>query len=219
LEPENDIQLTAPQLEHQKKLVRILCRYVPLKAAYYCTNKIMEHQLHLHIEEERSDRLGDFSPHKGNGNRISINYNLSPYDFLITFAHELAHFMAYQKYGINHRPHGKEWKQEFKNCLRPMVLERLFPNEITKVLNKHMQNPAYTHSGDLELAKVLAPYERNKYIKLLDNIEEGTKFKTASKSRSTYIKGNIVGIYVLCKNASSGKESLFHRAAKVYVTN
>src|SRR6478609_6876094 len=133
--------LTEKQFEHKRQLMQVLKRYLPPAALEYCCELIILYKLHLHIEVERKDRLGDYSPHMGYGNRISINHNLNPYDFLITFIHELAHHVTHKKYGPHHQSHGAEWKNEFKNCMRPVVMMRVFPQDIEVPLIKHMKTP------------------------------------------------------------------------------
>jgi SprT protein len=123
-------KLTEKQFEHKQQLMKVLKKYLPEKAVEYCSELIILYKLHLHIEVERKDRLGDYSPHLGFGNRISINHNLNRYDFLITFIHELAHHVTHKKYGPHHQSHGAEWKHEFKNCMRPIVVMGIFPPDI-----------------------------------------------------------------------------------------
>src|SRR6186713_2263158 len=91
-------EMDESQQFHKQQLMNTLDKYLPVRIVEYCSELIMLYKLHLHIEIERKDRLGDYSPHLGKGSRISINHNLNPYDFLITFIHELAHHTAYKKY-------------------------------------------------------------------------------------------------------------------------
>ena len=74
-------EITDQQQHHKLQLMDVLKRYLPIVAVEYCSELIMNYKLHLHIEVERKGRLGDYSPHLGKGNRISINHNLNPYDF------------------------------------------------------------------------------------------------------------------------------------------
>src|SRR5882757_6024212 len=133
------VNLTDDQQKHKLQLMHALKKYLPPAAVEHCSELIMIHKLHLHIEVERKDRLGDYSPHLGKGNRISINHNLNPYDFLITFTHELAHHTAFKKFGHKHEPHGAEWKEEFKLHMRPMVMMHFFPKDIEGPLIQHMR--------------------------------------------------------------------------------
>jgi SprT protein len=204
------------QLSHKKQLMQVLKRYLPPGVVEYCSELIMLYKLHLHIEIERKDRLGDYSPHLGHGNRISINHNLNQYDFLITFIHELAHHTAYKKYGPNHQSHGTEWKEEFKNCMRPVVMMKIFPPDIELPLIKHMQLPKYTHSGDVQLMKALMKYNKGDQHLILDDLPMGTHFKMSLRARITLKKMEKLRSYVLCEDVDNGKKYKVHLLAKVY---
>ncbi len=197
------------KLAHKKKLMQALQKYLPQIAVEYCSELLMLYKLHLHIEVARKDRLGDYSPHLGKGNRISINHNLNPYDFLITFIHELAHHVTHQKHGPNHQSHGAEWKQAFKDCMRPTVMLGFFPPDIAAPLIKHMQKPKYTHSGDIALMKALSKY--NVHTKtdqvLVSDLPEGTVFWFQQKQ---FRKLQKLRTYVLCEALTSGKRYKIH---------
>ena len=47
--------------------------------------------------------------------------NLNPYRFLMTLVHEVAHLVAFQKYGRAIKPHGKEWKFTFQTLMLPFI--------------------------------------------------------------------------------------------------
>jgi len=208
-------ELSAQQQAHKLNLMKVLKRYLPPMSVEYCSELIMVYKLHLHIEVERKSRLGDYSPHLGKGNRISINHNLNPYDFLITFIHELAHHTTYQKHGPRHESHGKEWKQEFKNCMRPIVMMKIFPSDIEKALISHMKNPKFTHSGDVNLMKALMKYDSNRDYTTLDDLAEGVLFKMTEKSRIVMRRGEKRRTYYLCEATETGKKYLVHAIAKV----
>lgn len=203
------------QFEHKQKLMRALSPYLPKSVVEYCAELIMRYKLHLHIEVERADRLGDYSPHLGKGNRISINHNLNPYDFLITFIHELAHHTTHKKYGPNHQSHGKEWKDEFKNCMRPLVMMNVFPKDIMGPLIQHMKAPKYTHSGDVELMKALMKYNKKSTDTLLDDLPLNSLFKLTSRSKKTFKKLEKLRTYILCEEIGTGRKYKVHALAKV----
>ncbi|MFI5220798.1 MAG: SprT-like domain-containing protein [Bacteroidia bacterium] len=209
--------LNESQLAHKRRLMNVLKKYLPPAALGYCSELIMKNNLHLHIEVERKNKLGDFSPHLGKGNRISINHNLNPYDFLITFAHELAHFIAHQKYGPDHQSHGKEWKQEFKNCMRPMVMKKFFPPQISVPLIRHMQNPKYTHTADVTLMKALMLFDKDKNFILLEQLKEGQLFKMSKRSKVILKKGEENKTYYNCEAVETQKKYLVHCIAKVII--
>jgi hypothetical protein len=207
--------LTELQFEHKKKIMLALAQYLPETAVAYCAELIMLYKLHLHIEVARADRLGDYSPHLGKGNRISINHNLNRYDFLLTFIHELAHHTTHKKYGPNHQSHGKEWKEEFKNCMRPIVMMNIFPQDIQVPLIKHMKSPKYTHSGDVELMKALMKYNNQSSDRLLDDLPLNALFKLTNQSKKVFRKLEKLRSYVMCEEVESGKKYRVHALAKI----
>lgn len=197
------------KLAHKEKLMAALKKYLPKDAVPYCSELLMLYKLHLHIEVARKDRLGDYSPHLGKGNRISINHNLNPYDFLITFIHELAHHVTHQKYGPHHQSHGNEWKQAFKDCMRPVVMMGFFPPDIAAPLIKHMQKPKYTHSGDIELMKALSRYDvaQKRDQLLVSDLPIGATFWFQQKQ---FRKLKKLRSYILCEGMATGKLYKIH---------
>lgn len=208
---------TPEQLMHKQHLMKQLMRFLPIAAVEYCSDRMMQYDLHLHIEVERKDRLGDYSPHLGKGNRISINHNLNPFDFLITFLHELAHHTAFKKFGNHHQPHGTEWKEEFKIHMRPVIGRGIFPPEVEHALIRHMQRPSYTHTGDVALAKALLRYDlKATVLKMLDDLPNGSLFKMSAKGRVILKKGEKRRTYIQCTGTDNGKTYLVHAVARVF---
>jgi hypothetical protein len=212
-------EITEQQFLHKQKLMSVLKKYLPGIAVEYCSELIMNYKLHLHIEVERKGRLGDYSPHLGEGNRISINHNLNPYDFLITFVHELAHHTTFKKFGAKHEPHGSQWKEEFKNCMRPFVMMKMFPDDISQPLIDHMKSPKFTHSGDVQLMKALMAYDKNKNYITLEQLAEGAIFKTTTRSKVVMKKGEKRRTYFMCEAIDTKKKYLVHSIAKVIIVN
>lgn len=208
-------QLTPDQLKRKKEFCNVLVRFIPKEAVEYCAELIIFHDLHLHVENERKSKYGDYSPHNGKGNRISINFNLSKFDFLITFIHELSHHTAYVKYGHHHEPHGEEWKQEFqKNMIPFFEHETLFPNDLKAAIAKHMRNPKYTHSADVKLLQVLKKYdERKANIIVLVDLPNGALFKMKGYN-DTLRKIEKLRTYILCETLT-GKKYRVHAMVEV----
>jgi hypothetical protein len=171
--------------------------------------------LHLHIEVERKGRYGDYTPHSGKGSRISINHNLSPFEFLITFVHELAHHSAFVKYGNRHEPHGVEWKNEFKLCMRPFFELELFPYDLKSILAKHMQNPKYSQSADVKLLEVLRKYDSRKtHILTLSQLHDGAEFRM--KSDPTFMRRiKKLRTYILCESLDGRYKYRVHAMVEV----
>ena len=78
----------------KEQYTQVLIKYIPETSVPLIVNWIIEYGVHLKITKDRSTKLGDFRPTLGvnRGHRITVNYNLNKYAFLITLVHEIAHF-------------------------------------------------------------------------------------------------------------------------------
>ncbi|MFN7313680.1 MAG: SprT-like domain-containing protein [Bacteroidota bacterium] len=209
-------ELTVQQHQHKLSLMEALKKHIPPPALELCCELIMYYRLHLHIEVERKDRYGDYHPHLGKGNRISVNHNLPPFEFLITFIHELAHHTTWLKYGNQVQPHGKEWKEEFKRNMFPfMQIENLFPHDVKFAIIGHMRSPKYSHSADVKLMKVLMRYDTKKNYLILDDLKEGDLFVMEGKSKIILKKQETLRTYINCLAVATGKKYQVHALAKV----
>ncbi|MCF8426875.1 MAG: SprT-like domain-containing protein [Bacteroidia bacterium] len=206
---------TEQQLEHKAKLMKVLQEYLPNNSVELCSELIMFYRLHLHIEVERKGRYGDYMPHSGKGSRISINHNLSRFEFLITFVHELAHHTTFVKYGNNHDAHGVEWKNEFKICMRPFFELEIFPYDLKATLAKHMQNPKYSQSADVKLLQVLRKYDdRKTHILTLSQLEDGDVFKMKNE-KHVLKKIKKLRTYILCETLDGQWKYRVHAMVEV----
>lgn len=88
-------------------------------AVSYCYDLWERYQFDFVAAKPRRTRLGDFRAQLGYRERITVNVNLNPYNFLITYLHEVAHLEVYRKYKRRQPPHGKAWKIIFLDYLFP----------------------------------------------------------------------------------------------------
>ena len=91
--------------------------HFPPSVAEYCFQLWQDHPFDFIVSKTRDSKLGDyrFSPQKGH--QITVNHNLNPYSFLVTYLHEVAHLLTYQTYKNKVLPHGNEWKKAFHDVL------------------------------------------------------------------------------------------------------
>lgn len=160
---------------------RILSNHLPQNSIDPIVSIMVENRVYLNITKSRSSKLGDFRvPAPGHKPRISVNYNLNPYAFLITLLHEIAHLIVYDKMG-NYRstikPHGVEWKREFKSLMNPFLKPDIFPEPLLYILKRHMLNPKASSSSDIDLVKELKKHDKyqNK-MEMLTNYQIGDVF-------------------------------------------
>jgi hypothetical protein len=172
-------QLNIEQLETALK------KYVPAKSLHYCVNWIVQNNISLRISKSRHSKYGDYRPpFKGAGHRISINGDLNPYAFLITFVHEVAHLNQWKHYKAIYEPHGKLWKNEYKKLMMPLLNEHIFPATVVTALKNYMQNPAATSCTDHDLLKALREFDAEKDEWLtLEEIEMNVTFRIRTGRR------------------------------------
>jgi len=66
---------------------------------------------------------------------------LNPYAFLVTYLHEVAHFLTYQRHKNLVNPHGQEWKNAFGELFDPILDSELLPGELVPVLKAYLKIP------------------------------------------------------------------------------
>ena len=201
-----------------KESVEILKKYFPQEVVGDIIFWLEQKKIHFTISRERTTKLGDYRPPvKYPTHRISVNKNLNKYAFLITFVHELAHLLVYEKYGIRRLPHGPEWKGEYKKLMNRFLEKKVFPPDIYRVLTKHIENSKASSNADVELVKVLKKYDKtgvgqeNKVF--LEELKEGAKFVFAG--RGTFVKLEKKRVRYRCEELRSGKVYMFHPLAEV----
>lgn len=138
------------------------------------------YKVHLTVAKERKSILGDYrSKANGKAHRISVNGNLNNYSFLITLLHELAHLLAFEKYGNNILSHGREWKTVFGQLLAQFIEKDIFPADIKEALLQSLHDPAASSCADEKLLRVLKVYDRAKGTSIfVEDIPSGALFKT-----------------------------------------
>lgn len=145
-------------VEEQKQ---VLSEYIPEPAVDAVFAWITEHKVHFTITRNRISKLGDYRhPHRGKGHRITVNHNLNKFAFLITVLHEIAHLLTFELHKNKVSPHGKEWKNQFKQVLRPFLLNHVFPEDVLDALNRYIINPEASHCSDVNLLRTLRKYDQ-----------------------------------------------------------
>ncbi|MET3045652.1 SprT-like domain-containing protein [Flavobacterium covae] len=191
----------------------ILYKYLPEKAVSMCFELIKTNRVHLKIVNERVTRHGDYRREANGRHVITVNYSQNEYRFLITLIHEIAHLVAFEKYGRNIKPHGEEWKHTFQKLMIPFICPEIFPHSLLSLVARHFRNPKASSDTDATLALALKQFdpENDKYY--VFEIPFGSVFKIHN--------GRIFKKIALrtkrfeCLELSSGKTYLFNPNAEV----
>ena len=152
----------------------------------------------------RRTRLGDFRVLPHGPTVITVNADLNPHAFLITYVHEVAHAHVHQAYRRRGKPHGRAWQTAFQRLMQPLLTEAVFPVEILGPLQNYLAKPAATTSANPALMLALRQTDTPAAdgTTLLRDVPEGQPFQFAKK---TYVRGTLRRTRVVCKEVASGK--------------
>ncbi|MCX6201492.1 MAG: SprT-like domain-containing protein [Bacteroidetes bacterium] len=196
--------------------MQALAGFLPDKSFEQVLAYLHEYRVHLTITKQRKSVLGDYRhPGRGANHRISINGNLNKYEFLITFLHELAHLLTFEKFSNRVEAHGKEWKFCYGQLLQHFVAQQIFPPDIEKALQKSILNPAATAGGETELLMVLRGYNEKQKpgYALVASVAEGSLFVT--DNGRVFCKGPLRRKRYECTEVKTGLRYTFSALSEV----
>ena len=135
-----------------------LKHHLPPAAVAYGLGLWDTHPFVLRLSKKRQTKLGDyrFEPQQ-KWHIISVNRDLAPHPFLLTYVHEIAHLVTYEQHRGRVQPHGIEWKQNFQKLMFPLLRPEVYPEPMLTPLARHMRNPKASSYADPALIKVLHP--------------------------------------------------------------
>ncbi len=197
----------------KSKKIESFFDHFPPEVAEYCFQLWQDHPFEFIVSKARGTKLGDFRYSPTKGYQITVNHNLNPYAFLVTYIHEVAHRVTYDIHKSKVNPHGNEWKRNFYELFEPILDEDLLPASLVHVLTKYLQNPAATSTGYTPLVNELAKFDSQPAIgtRLID-LEEGTLFQLKNL---ILIKGKLRRTRYICQDTQSGRNYLVAKNAYV----
>jgi hypothetical protein len=183
-----------------------LNQHVPAAARHYGVELWREAPFDFRLSAPRESKAGDFCARPGRPNRITVNRDLPPFSFLITYIHEVAHHRVFLQHGWRAEAHGAQWKQMFKNLMAPVLTEAVFPEPLLSGLQKHMANPRATTCADTHITALLRSHDpRAQQWVLLSELPAGSLFRLRHR---WFIKGETKRTRVLCRE---------HRTRRAYL--
>jgi len=195
-----------------------LGQHIPSGASALIAPLIEGFNFSLMVTNERKTKHGDyrFPMRSSDPHKISVNGTLNKYAFLLTFLHEIAHMHAFEKYGKRIKPHGMQWKRTFTKIARPFLKSRMWPEDITEVLQNYFVNPKASSAGDLALTRVLRSYDEIQDL-YLEDLDLGAAFYIGGPSGRLFEKGIKRRTRYLCKELGTRREFTIHGMAKVFI--
>lgn len=171
------------------QLAEKLRPYLPDGVELYVAELIARYRVNFKITKPRDSVYGDYmSPGNGHGHIITINGNQNKYAFFVTVLHEFAHLFTWEKYKNNVKPHGAEWKEEFRKVLTPFIKQGVFPPGLVTAIKSYIENPAASTCSDEDLLVELKNYDR-KRKPLLKELPDNARFEL---NEMIFIKGKLV---------------------------
>lgn len=193
---------------------KTLVKYLPESAVVPCFELIKASQVHLKIVNERVTRHGDYRRREDGRHQITVNASLNKYRFLITLVHEIAHLVAFEKYGRHIKPHGLEWKKTFQDLMLPFIRPQIFPSKLLPLLARHFKNPKASSSTDAQLSIALKQFDEQKSEKnYVFELPIGSVFRIYNGK--LFKKGNKRTKRYECVELKTGRMYLFQPNAEV----
>ncbi len=199
--------------------LELLKRYFPEASVAMVGAMYEQRRFKLHFKRPRSSKLGDFRPPRTKNGicAITLNLDLNPYQMLITYVHEVAHYDLYQRWGSRRvQPHGQEWQTCFSSLLQPFLTETIFPNDILVALQKHLHHIKASSTADQNLQRVLKKYDKNpETVSTVESLPNGARFTL--KNGLVFQKGEKQRTRYKCYCESNGRWYFVAALAEVQV--
>lgn len=199
----------------KEKLYNSLQKHVPARALAYCFELWLSNPFNFKIKKSRSSKLGDYRFNlRDKSHTITVNNDLNQYSFLVTYLHEVAHLLTFTRFGRKVKPHGPEWKRQFKLLALPVLNDEVFPSDMLRALASYFKNPKASSCSDHNLYKLLSQHDDHGKL-FLSEIETGSNFVLGSR---IFQKENLRRTRYVCREMATGKKYLISKSAQVEVT-
>jgi hypothetical protein len=197
---------------------QVLADYIPEKAVQPIVDWLHKNEVLLKISRERKTKLGDFRVEpNGKRPRISVNFNLNRYAFLITLVHEMAHAEVFWNRRAFKRiqAHGPEWQKCFSQLMEPFLNTSIFPESLLPVLRNYFEKPKASSASDINLMLALKAFDEDSNSLQLLELARGDrfifrnqKFELIQKNRTRF----------QCRNLQNKRLYLIHGLAEVEIS-
>jgi len=116
--------------------------YFPQEALAFAFNVYVQENFIFKITPPRTTKKGDYRPPTAFRPNpiITINRDLLPYEFLVVYLHEVAHYITYKEHKQPIMPHGKEWKNHYRQIFQSLLSTAVLPNEVQKIYETHLKH-------------------------------------------------------------------------------
>lgn len=197
-----------------KNTVKILEKYFPVQAVSFVTKVLEDNKLTIKFTKVRVSKRGDYRPPVySDVHIITLSFDTNKYQVLLTFLHEYAHLLTWNKYKNSVLAHGKEWKREFQSVLLDAISLKLFPEDIEQaIFEQYLSKETFSAQHNTNLDNILRKYDTQKKT-LVEDVPVGEIF-TLSNGMS-FIKGEKLRKRYKCVELKTKKVYTIHAFAEV----
>jgi hypothetical protein len=190
--------------------IQSLEKYLPQNTLQYLKICFSDYYIHIKITRNRNSKLGDYRKLPDNSHEITINSTLVPQLFFFVLTHELAHLIAFEKYGRRISPHGNEWKDTFRRMLLESI--EVYDEALKPIIAKFSRSPKANFMASPDLVKYFHIEKQDDRLQFIEELKEGDYFMY--RNEKYFLEGLIKKNY-LCKNLATGRKYSFKPLARV----
>jgi len=193
-------------------VLEYLEKHLPTKKAEAIIDYTARHNCTLRITRPRKTKRGDFRQ-LGIKQSITINQDSNSFRFLFTLIHELAHLETFVQHKNQVKPHGVEWKYNFKKLYDYFEMDEEFSvdNYILQAVKSELKNPKACSGVNVNLERAFAIYDCVQGV-LLDQLPTGDFFMFRENK---YKKLETRRTRVVCLNITNNRKYTINRAVKI----
>ena len=190
--------------------IKVLEKFLPENTLSYLKVWFGSYPCHLKITKNRNSKLGDYRKLPDKSHQITVNGTLEPQLFFFVLTHELAHLIAFEKYGRRISPHGAEWKQTF----REMLLESLtvYAEDLRPIILKFSKSPKANFMASPDLVKYFHVPKEDDEQTFIENLKKGELFEY---KKEIFVIEETTKKRYLCRNLKSGLKYKVNTLARV----
>jgi len=190
--------------------IQSLEKFLPQNTLPYLKKWFSDHSIHIKITRNRNSKLGDYRKLRDLSHEITINSTLAPQLFFFVLTHELAHLIAFEKFGRRILPHGQEWK----NTFTIMLLESLevYDDDLKPIIIKFSKSPKANFMASPDLVKYFHIESHHDDEIFIEQLTKGDHFIYRSEK---YLLEGLIKKNYLCLNLATGRKYSFKPLARV----
>ena len=190
--------------------ISLLEKYLPENCLPYLKKWFGDYIIHIKITRGRNSKLGDYRKMVDKSHQITINSTLQPPLFFFVLTHELAHLIAFEKFGNRISPHGQEWK----NTFRTMLLESIsvYDEDLKPIISKFLKSPKSNFMSSPDLVRYFHIEDYDDESSYIEDLEIKDQF---IYRKQIYIIEEKRKKNYLCIQLETGKKYIFKPLARV----